>query len=113
MKMTNSVFKTGKESISFRDKVVMYAKYSRCDDVLSSTVHIDVGLKTIIRNCSLRKSGVSAADYDRHLKAWVFFDQALVSTAGSGRMRQICPPSLLWEELIIWYAPATVGRRVE
>jgi len=82
-----TVLKTEADWPEFRDKVVTYSKFYRFEDVLTSEKHIPVGATDIDREVYIRENDVSAALYDRHTKAWAFFNQSFVMRTDIGRIR--------------------------
>ena len=110
MKMSIPALRHESQCSEFRDKVVTYSKYYRFEDVLMSEKHIPVGATGIDREVYIRENGVSAALYDRHMKAWAFFNQSFVMKTDIGRMKRFLSLSELWKETKKWYQASTIGQ---
>ena len=97
--------------LKVRDKVVTFSKYYRFEDVLTTEKHVPVGATGIDREIYIRDNGVSGALYDRHMKAWAFFNQAFVMKTDVGRMKRFLSPSEFWCETKEWYQASTIGQQ--
>ena len=73
--------------------------------------HIPVGATGIDREVYIGENGVSGALYDRHMKAWAFFNQDFVMKTDVGRMKRFVSPSELWYETKKWYQASTIGQQ--
>ena len=94
MKMAPPVLKERKTFEVFRQRVKVYSKYYGFERVLQSEPHLDVG--SIQRNVLINQ-GVSAETYERHLRAWVLFSDAVQLPADVGRFQRWTSPGGFWE----------------
>ena len=75
LKMDAPVLTTRKEFKSFEQDVRIYSKYMDFESVLTTDPPMDVGAPGNDRSAMMRR-GISGKEYDKQLRAWVFFSNA-------------------------------------
>ena len=78
--------------------------------VLISDPPMDVGAAGNDRSTMLRR-GVSPTEYEKQLRAWVFFPNVFMKKADKGRFRRNTSPRVLWEKTKEWYGRKTIGEQ--
>ena len=97
-KMAIPILDKPEKILSFREQFGVYSKYYGFERVFITDQYVDV--KTHNRETLMARHRVSAAMYERQLRAWGFLSQAFKIKTYVGRFRRSTSPRKFWEETL-------------